>query len=71
MLIYIAADYVCTSEDFAAIESIMSAPRDTKFVDIDDSLLSNDDLRCLTRDCAFLRGDVSQHHMDHFLHIDV
>jgi hypothetical protein len=65
------ADYVCTTEDFATIELIMSAPKDTKFVDIDDALLSNDDLRCLTRDRGFLRGDVSQQHMNHFLHIDV
>jgi hypothetical protein len=64
------ADYVCTIADFATIESIMSAPRDTKFVDIDDALLSNDDLRCLTR-AGFLPGDVSQQHIDHFLHIDV
>jgi hypothetical protein len=63
------ADYVCTSEDFAIIESIMSAPKNTKFVDIGDSLLSNDDLRCLTRDDAFLPGDVSQQHRDHYLHI--
>lgn len=54
----IPEDYVCTSEDFAIIESIMSAPKNTKFVDIGDSLLSNDDLRCLTRDDAFLPGDV-------------
>jgi hypothetical protein len=49
----------------------MFAPRDTKFVDIDDGLLSTDDLRCLTRDRGFLPGDVTQQHMDPFLHIDV
>lgn len=54
------ADYVCTTEDFALVESIMSAPENTKFVDIDDALLSNDDLRCLTRDDGFLPDDVSQ-----------
>ena len=40
---------------------MMSAPKDTKFVDIGDALLSNDDLTCLTRDAAFLPDDVSQH----------
>jgi hypothetical protein len=59
------ADYVCTTEDFAAIESIMSTPRDTKFVEIDNALLSNDYLWYLTRDREFLPDDVSQHHMDH------
>jgi hypothetical protein len=49
----------------------MFVPRDTKFVDIDDALLSNDDLRCLKSDHGFLPGDVSEQYMDHFLHIDV
>ena len=59
--LYIVAHYVCTAEDFAVIESIMFAPRDSKFVDIGDTLLSNDDLTCLTRDDGFLPDDVSQY----------
>lgn len=54
----IPEDYVCTTEDFAAIETIMSAPGNTKFVEIGDALLSNDDLRCLTCDDGFLPDDV-------------
>ena len=53
-------DYVCTTEDIAVVESIMSAPGNTKFVDIGDALLSNDDARCLTSDDGFLPDDVSQ-----------
>ena len=68
--VHILADYVCTTEDLAIIKSIMSAPRYTQFVDIGDALLTNDNLRCLTRDDAFLPGDVSQHHGDHYLHIN-
>ena len=54
------ADYVCTSEDLVVIEKIISAPESTKFVDIGDALLSNDDLGCLTRDDGFLHDNVSQ-----------
>ena len=53
-------DYVCTTEDFVVIEAIMSAPRNTKFMDIGDALLSNDDLKCLNSDDGFLPDDVSQ-----------
>ncbi|KAM0885669.1 hypothetical protein ACQ4PT_030188 [Festuca glaucescens] len=54
----VAKDYVCTTEDFAVVESIMSAPTNTKFVDIGDAELSNDNLKCLTRDDGFLPDDV-------------
>jgi hypothetical protein len=60
--VYIVGDYICTAEDLAVIKSIMSAPKLTQFVDIGDALLTNDDLSCLTRDDAFLPGDVSQQH---------
>ncbi|KAE8766831.1 hypothetical protein D1007_61881 [Hordeum vulgare] len=36
----------------------MSAPKKTKFVDIGDALLSNDDLECLMRDDMFLHDGV-------------
>ena len=65
--VYILAECVCTYEDLAVIKSIMSAPRNTQFVDIGDALLTNDDLSCLTRDVAFLPGDVSQQHRYHYL----
>ncbi|KAM0826346.1 hypothetical protein ACQ4PT_068928 [Festuca glaucescens] len=54
----IPKDYVCTTEDFALVESIMSATKNTKFVDIGDALLTNDNLQCLTRDDGFLPDDV-------------
>lgn len=54
----IAQDYVCTPRDITVIESIMSAPKKTKFVDIEDALLSNDDLECLMRADMFLHDGV-------------
>jgi hypothetical protein len=62
------ADYVCTTEDFDAIKTIMLAPPNTKFVEIGDAILTNDDLRCLTRDDGFLPDDVSQQQRDRCLH---
>ncbi|KAM0909005.1 hypothetical protein ACQ4PT_015072 [Festuca glaucescens] len=56
--LYILPDYVCTAEDFAVIESIMSAPENTNFVEIGDASLSNDHLKCLTCDDGFLPDDV-------------
>ena len=56
----IIIDYVCTPQDIAAINLIMAAPKKTKFVDIDDAFLSNDELACLTRNDGFLHDDVSQ-----------
>jgi hypothetical protein len=53
-------DYVCTSEDIDVVKLIMSAPKNTKFVDIGDALLSNNDLGCLTQDGMFLHVGVSQ-----------
>ena len=53
-------DYFCTNEDIVVVESIMSAPGNTKFVDIGDAVLSNDDLGCLTSNDGFLPDDVSQ-----------
>ena len=38
----------------------MAAPKETKFVDIDDAFLSNDELACLTCDDGFFHDDVSQ-----------
>ena len=55
---YACADYVCTRRDITFIEAIMSAPKKTKFVDIGDALLSNDDLECLMRDDMFLHDGV-------------
>ena len=63
--LYIVADYVCTPQDIAAINLIMAAPKNTKFVDIGDAFLSNDELACLTRDDGFLHDGVSQHHSDY------
>nr|XP_051219340.1 uncharacterized protein LOC127336552 isoform X3 [Lolium perenne] len=54
----IPQDYVCTSEDIDVVKLIMSAPKNTKFVDIGDALLSNNDLRCLTQDGMFLHDGV-------------
>ena len=51
-------DYVCTPRDIRVIESIMSAPKKTKFVDIGDALLSTDDLECLMKDDMFLHDGV-------------
>lgn len=54
----IAQDYVCTPRDITVIESIMSAPKKTMFVDIEDALLSNDYLECLMKDDIFLHDGV-------------
>ena len=51
-------DYVCTPRDITIIESIMSAPKKTLFVDIGDALLSTDDLECLLKDDMFLHDGV-------------
>ena len=46
------------SRDITVIRSIMSAPKKTKFVDIEDVLLSNDDLECLIKADMFLHDGV-------------
>ena len=53
-----STDYVCTPRDITIIESIMSAPKKTKFVDIGDVLLSTNDLECLLKDDMFLHDGV-------------
>ena len=53
-----STDYACTPRDITIIESIMSAPKKTKFVDIGDALLSTEDLECLLKDDMFLHDGV-------------
>ena len=53
-----STDYICTPRDITVIESIKSAPKKTKFVDIGDVLLSNDELECLIKDDMFLHDGV-------------
>ena len=53
-----STDYVCTPRDITIIESIMYAPKKTKFMDIGDALLSTDDLECLLKDDMFLHDGV-------------
>ena len=53
-----STDYICTPRDITVIESIKSAQKKTKFVDIGDVLLSNDELECLIKDDMFLHGGV-------------
>ena len=53
-----STDYICTPRDITVFESIRSAPTKTKFVDIGDVLLSNDELECLIKDDMFLNGGV-------------
>ena len=53
-----STDNICTPRDITFIESIKYAPKKTKFVDIGDVLLSNDELECLIKDDMFLNGGV-------------
>ena len=53
-----STDYICTPRDITVIESIRYAPTKTKFVDIGDVLLSNDELECLIKDDMFLNDGV-------------
>jgi hypothetical protein len=69
--LYIMANYVCNTEDIVAIKMIMSEPGKTKFVEIGDALLSNDNLACLTCDDGFMSDDINRQRKDDYLHINV
>nr|XP_045086324.1 uncharacterized protein LOC123494499 [Aegilops tauschii subsp. strangulata] len=51
-------DYICTADDIFIIKSIMSLHEKTKLVHINDALLTNVEMRCLTHDDVFLHDDV-------------